>query len=267
MAGAGQASWPRAEDPLKVVTGFLSPGSVALAGQAGSRRTLLCAQRGKRAGEQRREEVGAQSQACWLVGGGVGECGCGGQWDGRLENRGTRVERAWGTGRQDWTESENPCRLEQHQSLALVDAGSETSGRGTRALVRTDGHQGTSGRRRRTQLWARPYLGPATHGSTLRENSFSGERDELCSRAGLWAVGAARLRQLLRKSKGCPCRRWFLGGSDVGVCCLLAPPGGKLVLHHGRQAPQPESCQPSNWLPLPSKAASPLGPVLKLDLC
>lgn len=123
MAGAGQASWPRAEDPLKVVTGLLSPGSVALAGQKVFLENFAFrAQRGKRAGEQRREEVGAQSQACcWLAGGGAGECGCGGQWDGRLRTGGPELERAWGTGRQDWTESENPWQTEQHQSLALVD--------------------------------------------------------------------------------------------------------------------------------------------------
>lgn len=73
MAGGRTGILARAEDPLKVVTGFLSPGSAALAGRKVFLENFAFrAQRGKRAGEQRREEVGAQSQACrWLAGGGA----------------------------------------------------------------------------------------------------------------------------------------------------------------------------------------------------
>lgn len=59
-----------------------------------------------------------------------------------------------------------------------------------------------------------------------------------------------------------------LGGSGVGVCCLLAPPGGNSVRHHGRQAPQPRKLPAQHRLPLPSKASqSSLDLVPKLDLC
>lgn len=82
---------------LKVVTGSWSPGSVALAGQKVFLENFAFrAQRGKRAGEQRREEVGAQSQACcWLAGGGAGEVAVVGRRT-EAENRGTRAREGMG---------------------------------------------------------------------------------------------------------------------------------------------------------------------------
>lgn len=85
------------------------------------------AQRGKRAREQSLEEDGeGQVRAQSRAGGTPGECGCGGQWGGRLRTVGPELKRPWGTGCQDWTESENPQQTEQHQSLALVNEAFET---------------------------------------------------------------------------------------------------------------------------------------------
>lgn len=70
------------------------------------------AQRGKRAGEQRREEVGAQSQACcWLVGEGLGSVAVVGSGARRLRQRGTGLEKAWGTGARTGLSLRTPGRL------------------------------------------------------------------------------------------------------------------------------------------------------------